>query len=110
MENHLVTAMKAYIEGKTNGVFRVNELCQEFGYSKSYLCRVFHNQTGETLASYAVKRKIKFAKQLIREDSLNFTQISDRLAFDNPQYFCRVFKRVTGMTPTEFKSSLIFKD
>ena len=87
---------------------RVNELCKKIGYSKSYLCRVFHEQTGETIISYAIKIKIKAARRLIREGNLNFSQISDALAFDTPQYFCRVFKRVTGMTPTEFKASLHF--
>lgn len=110
MENFLVGSMKNFIENKTNGVFRVSELCNEIGYSKSYLSRLFHEQTGETIAAYANKIKIKTAKRLIREGALNFTQISDLLTFDNPQYFCRVFKRVTGMTPTEFKFSLQFKE
>ena len=44
------------------------------------------------------------------EENLTFSQISDALSFENPQYFSRVFKRVTGMTPTEFKVSLHFKE
>ena len=108
-ENYLVSSMKKFIEEKVNEVFRVNELCQKIGYSKSYLYRLFHEQTGETIISYAVRTKIKVARQLIREGNLNFAQISDTLAFDTPQYFSRVFKRVTGMTPTEFKSSLNFE-
>ncbi|MBE5732712.1 MAG: AraC family transcriptional regulator [Clostridiales bacterium] len=36
--------------------------------------------------------------------------MSDKLSFDNPQYFSRVFKRVTGTTPTEFKLSLNFEN
>lgn len=110
MESHLVVAVKEYIEGNVERVFKVNELCLEIGYSKSYLSRLFHEQTGETIASYATRMKIKRARQLIREGRLNFAQISDSLAFDNPQYFSRVFKRTTGMTPTEFKLSLRFKE
>ena len=98
------------IEEKVEEPFRVYDLCKALGYSKSYLSKLFHEQTGETIANFVVKQKIRKAKQLIRERNLNFTQISDKLAFDNPQYFCRVFKRITGMTPTEFKSSLQFKD
>ena len=110
MENHLVVDIKKYIEEHVGEVFRIEALCKRIGYGKSYLSRVFHEQTGTTLATYAIKTKIKKAKQLIRESNLNFSEISDRLAFDNPQYFSRVFKRVTGMTPTEFKESLRFKE
>lgn len=109
MENYLVTSIKSFIEDNTNKIFRVNDLCQHIGYSKSYLSKLFHQQTGETIAAYAVKIKIKVAKRLICESNLNFSQISDSLSFDNPQYFCRTFKRVTGMSPTEFKQSLQFK-
>ncbi len=109
MESHLVVDIKRYIEENVDEVFRIGDLCRQIGYGKSYLSRVFHEQTGQTLATYAIKMKIKRAKQLIREENLNFTQISDQLAFDNPQYFSRVFKRIVGMTPTEFKASLQFK-
>lgn len=108
METHLITSAKAFLEEKTEEPFRVSDLCTALGYSKTYLSNLFREQTGDTLASYAIKTKIKTAKQLIRDGNLNFSQISDKLSFDNPQYFSRVFKRVTNMTPTEFKLSLDF--
>ena len=108
MENHLVISAKRLLEEKSEEPFRVNNLCVALGYSKSYLSKLFHEQTGETIANFAIRQKIKRAKQMIRDGNLNFAQISDKLAFDNPQYFSRVFKRLTGMTPTEFKLSLHF--
>ena len=108
METHLVVDIKEYIENNVTEVFRTDDLCKKVGYGKSYLSRVFREQTGQTLAAYAMKLKINKAKLLIRENNLNFSQISDYLSFDNPQYFSRVFKRVVGMTPTEFKVSLQF--
>ena len=110
MENHLVSSRKQFIESKTNEVFYINELCQEIGYSKSFLCKFFHEQIGESIAAYVTKVKIKAARRLIREGNLNFAQISEELAFESPQYFCRVFKRVMDMPPTEYKASLQFKN
>ena len=109
MEMHLVSAAKRIIEEGVEAPFRVNDLCRALGYSKSYLSRLFHEQTGDTIAHFANVAKIKRAKELIREGNLNFAEISERLVFDNPQYFSRVFKRITDMTPTEFKISLNYK-
>ena len=106
MENHLIASAKRFIEERAENTFCVNDLCRALGYSKSYLSKLFHEQTGETIADYAVRQKIKRAKKLIRDGNYNFTQISDLLSFNNPQYFSRVFKRITGMSPTEFKSTL----
>lgn len=110
MENHLVKAVKVFIEEKIYENPRLSDICRALGYSKSYLSKLFREQTGESIASFAIKNKIKKAKQLIREGNMNFSEISDKLAFDNPQYFSRVFKREAGVTPSEFMRSLSFKD
>ncbi len=106
METHLVMEIKKYIEENLENTIRVSDICEKFGYSKSYLSKLFHSQYGETMAGYTTHTKIERAKQLIREGNLNFAQISTLLHFDNPQYFSRVFKRTTGMSPSEFKDTL----
>ncbi len=110
MESHLVMEIKQYIEENAENTIRVADICHTFGYSKSYLSKLFRSQYGETLAGYAMQIKIKRAKQLIREGNLNFTQISTQLNFENPRYFSCVFKRITGMSPSEFKHSLHYKN
>ena len=106
LETHLITEIKDFVEENLEKRFKISDICQYTGYSKSFLCKIFKDQTGVTILEYITKRRIKRARQMIREKGMNFAQISDRLAFDNPQYFSRVFKRVTGITPTEFKETL----
>ncbi len=50
--------------------------------------------------------KIDAAKQLIRTEQMNFTQISEKLGYSSIHYFSRQFKKVTGMTPSEYASSI----
>lgn len=106
MENHLVTQMLHIIEEKIYQNVSVHEICENLNYSRAYLSGIFKTATGFTLLEYILMLKIKEAKKLIREDKYNFSQISDILSFDNPHYFSRVFKRITNMTPTEYKKSV----
>ena len=99
----LVESVRQYLIAHVESSVRIEDLCREFDYSRSYLSRRFQEKTGQTLAAYAMQLKIDEAKRLIRETDLNLAQISARLSFETPQYFSRVFKRKTGMTPTEFK-------
>lgn len=108
-ENHVISAVRKYIADNAEKTIYISELCSYLGYSKSYISKVFKEQTGTTINAYTLEVKITYAKNLIREGNLSFSEISDRLSFDNPQYFSRVFKRVTGMSPTEFKRSLNFE-
>lgn len=102
-KNPIVSAITAYMNERVEDVVRVSDVCNEFGYSRSFLNKMFKASTGESLAAYFTVLKIKRAKSLIRDTNLNFAQISARLSFENPQYFSRVFKRQTGMTPSEYK-------
>lgn len=50
--------------------------------------------------------KLDAAKQMIRDQQLNFTQIADRLGYSSIHYFSKQFKRFNGMSPSEYASSL----
>lgn len=102
-EKPLVSAIKDYIATRCEENVKVDEICRAFGYSKSFLSRLFREHTGSSLAAFATAKKMERAKELLRDEHLNITQISTKLSFDNPQYFARVFKRECGMTPSEWK-------
>lgn len=109
MENHLVSQIMHIVEENINGRISVEEICSRLNYSRTYLSRIFKNATGYTISDYILKLKIREAKKLIREEKYNFTQISDILAFNNPHYFSRVFKKTANMTPSEYKKSCSLK-
>ena len=106
MENHLISQMIHSIEDNLYSTLSVEELCTEMNYSRAYLSKIFKATTGFTILEYILNRKIIQAKKLIKENDYNFSQISDMLSFDNPHYFTRVFKRIAGMTPSEYKNSV----
>lgn len=105
MENHLVSQMMHFIDDNLYSNLPVEKLCKEFNYSRAYLSKIFKDFSGYTILEYINAQKIREAKKLIRDGNYNFTQISDMLAFDNPHYFSRVFKRITDMTPSDYKKS-----
>ena len=106
MENHLVSEIMNIIDENIYKKISVDEICQRLSYSRAYISKVFKSATGYSPLEYILKKKIHEAKKLIRDDGHNFTQISEMLAFDNPHYFSTVFKRLTNMSPSEYKTSV----
>lgn len=103
LETHLVSEIKEYLLAHLTQRLRIEDICSRFGYSKTYLSQLFKSQSGLSIMTYYNQERIDYAKKLIGEKRYTFTQISNLLSFDNPQYFARVFKRITGQTPTEYR-------
>ncbi len=82
-------------------------IAASLGKSASTVKKLFAAYKPYGVIRYYNEMKIERAKQLIRENKYNFTQIADMLAFDNPQYFSKCFKHITKMTPSEYKASII---
>lgn len=81
----------------------INEICNKVAYSKTYLFRIFKEKTGKTIMEYYLQLKVDKAKQLLRENELSVKEISEKLAFNTPDYFTKTFKRITGLTPLAYK-------
>lgn len=81
----------------------IEDICRKTAYGRAYLSRIFKEQTGKTIMEYYQHLKIERAKQLLRENELSVKEIAETLAFNEPNYFTKTFKRITGLTPTVYK-------
>lgn len=101
-----VRKIREYIERHIEEKLTMADICRYINYSPSSLCALFREIENDTLLHYINVRKIEQAKKLLHTDEVSIAEIAARLSFDTPQYFARVFRRVTGMTPTAYRQSL----
>ena len=81
------------------------EYCSsKVGYHPSYVSRVFRQQMGYSFKEYLCLYRIGRSKQMLSGTDLKIQEISNRLCYNNPQNFIRVFKKVEGMTPGEYRA------
>lgn len=85
------------------------DVCRFLSLSKTYLKVLFKEKSGMSVMEYHKKLKIEEAKNLIREGDHNFTQIACILGYASIHYFSRHFKKATGMTPSQYASSIKIK-
>ena len=84
----------------------IKDLCDELNCGRTYLSILFKKNTGYTIMNYYNTLKIKEAKKLIQKGNYSISRISEMLNFSTQYYFSRVFKRIEGITPSEFKAKL----
>ena len=89
----------AYLQEHYKEIESLEELAKHFEFSKSYLCRIFKQQTGLTIVEYINRLKVQEAYKLLQETDLPIHEISAGCGFETVIYFNRVFKKIMGNTP-----------
>ncbi|MGN0360617.1 MAG: helix-turn-helix domain-containing protein [Hominisplanchenecus sp.] len=98
--------VRLYLEAHLYEHISIESICRENLIGRSQLQKIFRERTNSGVINYFSKMKIDAAKQMIRESNLNFSQIAEKLGYTSVHYFSRQFKKVTGMSPSEYASSI----
>lgn len=71
-----------------------------------YLCHLFKAETGETPARYLKKVRMRQARTLLENSLLSIKEVMNKVGMGDQSHFAKDFKRVYGLTPSEFRASL----
>ena len=106
-KNSTVEQMVDYLKNHVYDTVTLTDLCNHFMIGKSQLTLIFKEFTQKTPMQYYAELKILEAKKLLREDTLSVSEITDLLCYSGIHNFSRVFKKITGFSPTEYKKSIL---
>ncbi len=102
IRHSIVKEIKQLLNDHIETKITLTEISHRLLYSKTYLNDIFKDATGATIMHYYQDLKVQRACQLL-QTHVPVCAVSERLNFDTPQYFARIFKQKTGMTPSEYK-------
>ena len=83
---------------------RLDDLARKYGFNKFYLTRDFREQYGVSIVSYLHHVRITKAKQLLRFSGKTVEEISSMVGISDANYFSRLFRKIEGMSPLEYRS------
>jgi AraC-like DNA-binding protein len=93
----------AWMDRNLGEPLSIPQMAAASGLSQGHFRQRFHKATGFNPSDYLTRRRVTRAKQLLRNHSLAITEIAFRLGFQSSPYFAAVFKKLTGMTPSEYR-------
>lgn len=106
-KNPVYDSIIHYLEEHIQEYATIEDICRNTRIGRSHLQKLFRERHHCGVIEFFSRMKIEHAKELIREKQMNFTQISEYLGYSSVHYFSRQFKKLSGMTPSEYSASVI---
>lgn len=104
MSGTAVETVKRWVSANYNQHADLNTLAGMVFLTPSYLSKLFKQETGLTLTDYIIEIRIRKAKQLLKNaHDLKVHEIGTEVGYPDPAYFNKLFKRIVGVTPNEYK-------
>lgn len=100
----LIHRCQSYVEQElSDPLLAVTGIAEHLRVNPDYLSREFHAETGVRLASYIQTCRIQLAKELLADGKLFANEVSHLAGFSDSGYFAKVFRRLVGTTPSEYR-------
>lgn len=104
-KNELVNSALKIIDYNFCERISVKQIAEHLNVDAAYFSRKFTEEVGASPKKYILEKRIERAKELLRTTNANVFEISNSVGYDDQFYFCRIFKKTVGTTPSEYRKS-----
>ena len=96
-----------YIHQNYSSNLNVDTICRHIKISKNYLCNIFKKETGDSIIMFLNKYRIEKSKNFLKDRSYSILNVAISVGFKDQSYFCRTFKKYTGISPSEYRNQFL---
>lgn len=100
----LIAPAVEFIEKNPTSEIPVEQLANMCHISEGYFRKLFVAYSGKSPVQYMIDRKIVTAKKMLEHSNTSIEKIAELLEFESCSYFCKLFKKKTGVTPTQYRN------
>lgn len=99
--------IRTYIDNHYKEDISLQDVAGAMNYSDAYFCKMFKQCFGKGFIVYLSEYRVEKAKELLADVAINIKDISSEVGYRDSNYFAKVFKRVTGDTPTDYRMHIL---
>lgn len=99
-----------YIEEHYMFDISMQDLARHMNYSEAYFCKLFKQCFQKNFTSYLTEYRVEEAKKMLTQPTVNVKDIGKAVGYGDSNYFAKVFKRITGQSPTEYRLCMFQKE
>lgn len=107
--NVVAEEIRRYIAGHYKEDLSLQDVAGAMRYSDAYFCKIFKKYFNRSFIVYLNELRIEKAKQMLEDAMRNIKDISSEVGYRDANYFAKVFKRITGVTPSDYRGMALQK-
>lgn len=101
--NVLVSMIEEYIKKNYMNDISMQDAARAINYSDAYFCKMFKQQFGLNFTAYLAEYRMEEAKKLLRQPTVSVKDVGAQVGYPDSNYFARVFRRMNGVSPSEYR-------
>ena len=98
-----ITEAKHYIQQHYQEALRLEDVSSAVGFNATYFSTPFKKETGQNFMDYLAELRISKAKELLCGEELSVQDVAEQVGYRDLKYFSRLFKKLTGVSPSDYK-------
>ena len=103
MEDKPIRLAKLYIQEHFNEAISLEAVSSEVGFNPAYFSTVFKKSTGENFMDYVKEVRIEHAKEMLARTGMDIPSVAQAVGYSDIKYFTRLFRKLTSLTPTDYR-------
>ena len=103
--NQVAEKIRTYIRENYMNEISMQDAARQFNYSDAYFCKLFKQCFDQNFTTYLTNFRINEAKRLLKDKTISVKDAGMKVGYYDSNYFAKVFKRVTGMIPSEYRET-----
>ena len=108
--NAVADSIREFIAQHYTEDISLQDVAGSMNYSDAYFCKIFKQCFQKSFLVYLTEYRVEMAKLLLADGFTNIKDVSAKVGYHDSNYFARVFKRSEGITPTEYRQSVLSHD
>lgn len=97
---------RQYVADHYRQKISVQDVADRLHLNPSYFSHLYVKETGQHFSDYLMEYRIEKSKELLMSTNMSVGEVAETVGYDDQRYFSRIFRRMTGMNPTEFRKNV----
>ena len=102
----IIPKVLKYIKDNYDKNINLDDAAKSVNLSYHYFSKIFKDEMGKNFVDYLTEFRIEKSMEFLTKDSYSIKEVCHKIGYNDPNYYCKIFKKVTGMTPTEYRTTI----